>query len=310
MTTQIDTGIQARQRPLWKSVFRRFKDCEATDRAASLTYYGILALFPALIVLVALVGLEGTYPQTTNSLLGIVSSLSPAAVGAFKGPIEGVVQAKGGAGALLGVGLVGALWSASGYVGAFIRAANAFHGIAEKRPFWKLRPLQLAITLVTALLLALIAVALAVSGTVAQAVGAAIGVGGTAVTIFDIVKWPVMIAVVAGIVALLYYAAPSASQAGPGPVALGGVVAVVAWALASVGFAFYVANFGSYNATYGSIGSVIVLLVWLWISNLALLLGLALNAELANRRKSQRAEADQSAGSDAPAGHAREGQPQ
>jgi membrane protein len=280
-----DHSVAATQKPLWKGVFARFKACEATDRAASLTYYGVLALFPALIVLIALLGLLGSYPQTTNSLLAIVAKLSPAAVGTFKGPIEGVVQAKGGAGALLGVGLVGALWSASGYVGAFIRAANAFYGINEERPFWKLRPLQLAITLVTVLLLALTAVALAMSGSVAQAVGAAIGVGGSAVTIFDVVKWPLMVLIVAGIVALLYYSAPNTSQAGPGPVVLGGLVAVIAWALASAGFAFYVANFGSYNATYGAIGSVIVLLVWLWISNLALLAGLALNAELANRRK-------------------------
>jgi membrane protein len=235
---------------------------------------------------VAILGLAGQHPQTTNALLDIVRDMGPAsAVDTFRGPIEGVVKNKGGAGALLGVGLLAAIWSASGYVGAFIRAANAIYGVEEGRPFWTRRPLQVAITVAMVLLLALIAISIVVTGPLAESVGNVIGLGSTAVTIWGIAKWPVIVVIVMGMFAVLYYVAPNVRQPRLRWVTPGGVVAVLTWLAASAGFALYVANFGSYDKTYGSLGGVVVFLVWLWLSNLALLFGAEFDAELERARE-------------------------
>ena len=269
-----------------KRTFKEFKDDNLTDWAAALTYYATLAIFPALIVFVALLGLLGQYPETFNSLLDIVRQVAPgSAVDALAEPIEGVIKEKSAAGGLLGFGLLGALWSASGYIGAFIRACNSVYEIEEGRPFWKLRPLQLLITLVMTLALAAVAIALVVSGPLAEAVGNVVGLGDTAVTIYMIVKWPIIVGVVMLLFASLYYAAPNIRQPRFRWVSVGGVVAVIAWILASVAFAFYVGNFGSYNKTYGTLGSMIVFLLWLWITNLALLFGAELDSELERERE-------------------------
>jgi len=277
------------KRSWWQTLkrsFSEFRDDNLTDWAAALTYYAVLALFPGLIVFVALIGLFGQYPQTTNSLLDIVGQVGPAsAVDTFRGPIEGVVKDKGGAGALLGFGLLGALWSASGYIGAFMRASNSIYEVEEGRPFWKLRPLQVAMTIVMVLLLTAVAIALVVTGPLAQAVGNVIGLGDTAVTVWGIAKWPAMLVIVMAMFAFLYYVAPNVKQPNFRWVSPGGVVAVVGWILASVAFAVYVANFGSYNKTYGTLGGVVTFLVWLWISNLALLFGAEFDAELERSRE-------------------------
>jgi membrane protein len=274
----------------WIAVLKRtgaaFRRDNLTDWAAALTYYTILSIFPALIVLVAVLGLAGQYPQTTNSLLQIVDDLGPAsAVDTFRGPIESVVQNKSGAGILLVVGLVAALWSASGYVGAFVRASNSIYEIDEGRPFWKLRPQQLVITLVMVLLLAIVGIAVVVTGPVAEAVAKPIGLGDAAVTVWNIAKWPVLLGVVMLMLALLYYWAPNVRQPAFRWISPGSVFALLVWIVATAGFAFYVANFGSYDKAYGSLGGVVVLLVWLWISNVAVLLGAELNAELGRERE-------------------------
>src|SRR3954453_1921765 len=274
----------------WWSTLKRtlgeFRDDNLTDWAAALTYYAVLSLFPARLVLVALLGLFGQYPQTSNSLLDIVGKLGPSsAVDTVRGPIEGVVRAKGGAGALLGVGLIGAVWSASGYLGAFFRASNIVYEIDEGRPFWKLRPLQLVMTVVMTLLLALVAIAIVVTGPLASAIGDVIGVGSTAVTLWNWLKWPVLVVVVVSMIAVLYYAAPNVQQPAFRWISPGSVVALLAWAVASLVFGLYVSQFGSYNKTYGTLGGVIVFLVWLWISNLALLFGIEFNAELERSRE-------------------------
>jgi membrane protein len=269
-----------------KRTFREFQDDNLTDWAAALTYYSVLALFPALLVLVALLGVVGQYPQTVNALLDIVGDLGPeSAVDTFRGPIEGVVQSRGGAGALLGIGLLGALWSASGYVGAFTRAANAIWETEEGRPFYKLRPLQILITLVGVMLLAIVLIGLVVTGPVAGAVGDAVGLGSTAVTVWNIAKWPVLLLIVMSLIAGLYYVTPNVRHPRFRFVSVGGVVAVVTWLIASALFALYVANFSSYNETYGSLGAVIVFLLWLWITNLAILFGVQLGAELERERE-------------------------
>jgi membrane protein len=269
-----------------KRTFREFQEDNLTDWAAALTYYSVLALFPGLVVLVAILGLAGQHPQTTNALLEVVRDVGPAsAVDTFRGPIESVVKSNGGAGALLGVGLLGAIWSASGYVGAFIRASNAIYEVAEGRPFWKRRPLQIAITIAMVLLLALVSIAIVVTGPLARSIGDVIGLGETAVTIWSIAKWPVIVLVVMGMFAVLYYVAPNVRQPRLRWVTPGGVVAVLAWLVASAGFALYVSNFGSYDKTYGSLGGVVVFLVWLWLSNLALLFGAEFDAELERSRE-------------------------
>ena len=236
--------------------------------------------------LVALVGLFGQYPQTVDALLGIVTQVDQgSAAETLRGPITGVIQGKGGAGALLGLGLIGAIWSASGYIGAFSRATNAVYEVREGRPFWKLRPLQILLTLVMVFLLAIVAISLVVTGSLAKAVGDAIGFGDTAVTLWNWLKWPVMVVIVMLMFAVLYWAAPNVRQPGFRWITPGSVVAVIIWIAASVVFGIYVAMFGSYNKTYGSLGGVIAFLVWLWISNIAILFGAELNSEIERQRE-------------------------
>jgi len=277
------------RRSLWPALKRtvsEFQEDDLTDRAAALTYYGVLSMFPMLIVLVSLLGLFGDPQTTTQTVTDIVSELGPAsAADTFTEPIESITRSEQAAGVLFVVGLVGALVSASGYVGAFMRASNKIYETDEGRPFWKLRPLQIAVTLVMVLLLAATALALVLTGPVVEAVAGPLGIGDTAVTAWTIAKWPVLVLVVVMMIAVLYYVAPNVRQAGFRWVTPGSVVALLLWALASVGFAFYVANFGSYDETYGTLGGVITFLVWLWITNIAVLLGAELNAELERSRE-------------------------
>ena len=263
-----------------KRTIAEFKEDNLSDSAAALTYYSVLSIFPALIALVSIVGIVGDPKTVTNALTDIVSSIGPAsAVETFKEPIEGITKSKGTAGILFIVGIASALWTASGYVGAFMRASNVIYEVEEGRSFIKLRPLQMLVTLVLVVLLALVLVALVLTGPVAKQVGSAIGVGGTAVTVWNIAKWPVLLAVVLLMIALLYYSSPNVKLPAFKWVTPGSILAVVVWLVASAAFAFYVANFGSYNKTYGALGGVIVFLVWLWITNVAILLGAELNAE-------------------------------
>jgi membrane protein len=274
----------------WLAVLRRtireVRDDNLTDWAAALTYYAVLALFPALLVFVALVGLFGQYPQTTDALLKIVAQLGPSsAVDTFRQPITSVVQDKGGAGALLGVGLLAAIWSASGYVGAFMRASNVVYEVEEGRRFWKLRPIQIAVTLVMVLSAATVAMAIVVTGPLAHAIGDVLGFGDTAVLVWDIAKWPVLLVVVLTMFAILYYVAPNVRLPAFRWISPGAILAIVIWLVSSVAFGVYVRNFGSYNKTYGALGGVIIFLVWMWLTNLALLVGAEFNAELERGRE-------------------------
>jgi membrane protein len=271
-----------------KRTIREFKQDNLTDWAAALTYYTVLSIFPAMIVLISLLGLLGQNPQTTNALLKIIDDIGPSsAVQTFKGPIESLITNKSGAGILLIIGLAAALWSASSYVGAFMRASNQIYETPEGRPFWKLRPTQIAITLVMVILLALVGIAVVVTGPLASAIAGPIGLGHVAVTVWDIAKWPVLVAVVMLMFAILYYWTPNVKQPKFKWVTPGSVLAVVVWIVASAAFAFYVANFGSYSKTYGSLGGVVIALIWLWITNIAVLLGQELNAELERERELQ-----------------------
>jgi membrane protein len=267
----------------WLAALRRtaahFRANNLTDTAAALTYYGILSIFPALIVLVSIVGLAGD--SATQSLLDNLTALGPGAgQDIVRGAIEQIAASRGTAGVAFVLGLAVALWSASGYVGAFSRAANLVYEVEETRPFWKLRPLQLAITLGLLFCVALIPIAVVLTGPLAEQVGTLAGLGNTAVTLWGIAKWPAIAAILIGMLALLYYVAPNVRHRGFRWITPGGVLATLLWIAASAGFAAYVANFGSYNKTYGSLAGVIVFLVWIWISNAAILLGVGLNAEL------------------------------
>ena len=274
-----------------KRTFREFKEDNLTDWAAALTYYAVLSMFPALIALLSLVGLVADPATVSRVITETVSEIGPAtAAETFSGPIQSITESESKAGLALILGLAAALWTASGYVGAFMRASNAIYEIEEGRPFWKLRPLQIAVTLVCVLMLAIVFLGLLVSGPLAEAVGRALGIGDAAVTAFQYGKWPVLVLVVMLILAILYYAAPNAKLPGFKWISPGSVVAVVIWIVASIGFAFYVANFGSYDKTYGTLGGLISFLVWMWITNLAVLFGAELNAELERSRELEAGE--------------------
>jgi membrane protein len=274
--------------PTWWEALKRavagFRSDNMTDWAAALTYYGVLSIFPALIVLVSIVGLAGD--SAAQSLLDNVNALGPGpAQDIVSGAIEQIAGSQGSAGAAFFLGLVAAVWSASGYIGAFSRASNVVYEVREGRPFWKLRPMQLAITVLLLLLVALSAIAVVLSGPLAEQAGNLFGLGDTAVTAWGIVKWPVIVLIVTGMLALLYYLTPNVRHQGVRWITPGGVLATLLWIAGSAGFALYVANFASYNKTYGSLAGVIVFLVWLWLSNVAVLLGLELNAELERGRE-------------------------
>jgi membrane protein len=273
----------AAQSGWWATIKRtvtEFQEDNLSDWAAALTYYGLLSLFPALIAMVSLIGIFGDPKSTTASLTEIITEIGPAsAAETFKGPIESLTSSRGTAGFAFFAGLAVALWSASGYVGAFMRASNVIYETPEGRAFWKLRPLQLVVTLAMIVLMALLALGLVLTGPVVEAIADPIGLSGTAVSIWNIAKWPVMAAIFIVMVDLLYYASPNVKLRGFKWVTAGSLVAIVVWAIASAAFAFYVANFGSYDKTYGTLGGLVSLLVWFWISNLAILFGHQLNAE-------------------------------
>ena len=266
---------------------REFSNDQCTDMAAALTYYAVLSLFPALVVVVSLLGVFGQRKRTGDTVLQIVGQLGPSsAVETLRQPIQQLVDSPS-AGFALAIGVIGALWSASGYVGAFGRAMNRIYEITEGRPVWKLRPMRLLITLAGLVMAAAVALMLAVSGPLATAVGNAIGAGSAARTAWSVARWPVILIFAILAVAILYYATPNVRQPRFRWISVGAAVAIGTWILASLLFGLYVSKFGSYNKTYGALGGVIVFLLWLWITNLSLLFGAELDSELERGRELQ-----------------------
>jgi len=275
----------------WFYVLRKtmheFTEDQCTDLAAALTYYAVLAIFPAMIALISVLGVIGQGPKAVTTITDTLKPLvSDDVLKTITENLNGVASAPG-AGVALIIGILAALWSASGYVGAFGRAMNKIYEIEEGRPFWKLRPIMLVLTLIAVTLAAIALLMLIVSGPVAESIGNVIGLGSTALTVWSIAKWPVLALIVIVVVALLYYATPNVQQPKFRWISVGAGVAILVWVLASVGFAFYVANFSSYNKTYGSLAGVIITLLFLWITNLALLFGGELDAELERGRQLQ-----------------------
>jgi membrane protein len=272
----------------WMGVLRRtvkeFKDDNLTDWAAALTYYSVLAIFPALLALVSVLGLIG--PSATQPLIDNLGAVAPGpAKQIVTSAVQNLQRNGGAAGVLFIIGIAGALWSASGYVAAFMRASNAIYEVGEGRPIWKTLPTRVLTTVVLLVMLAAVTIAVTLTGGLAQQLGKLLGIGDAAVTVWDIAKWPVILAVVITMFAILYWAAPNVKHPRFRWISPGGIVGVLLWIVASAAFAFYVASFASYNKTYGALGGVIVFLVWLWISNIAILLGAEFNAELERGRQ-------------------------
>jgi membrane protein len=266
---------------------RTIQECREdniTIWAAALTYFGVLSIFPALLALVSILGLVGQ--SATQPLLDNLSTVAPGpAKEILTGALESLQSSSGAAGVMFIVGLGAALWSASGYVAAFMRASNVIYDVGEGRPIWKTLPVRLGVTIVTVMLLAVSAVAVVLTGPLAEQTGNIIGLGSAAVTAWDVAKWPVLVLIVSFMFAVLYWASPNVKHPRFRFITPGSVVAVVLWIVASVAFAFYVANFSSYNKTYGALGGVICFLVWLWLSNLVILVGAELDAEIARGRQ-------------------------
>jgi membrane protein len=279
--TQLDRGSW------WGALKRTAKQFQAdnlTDWAAALTYYGVLSLFPGLLLLISALRLAGRdTPQK------VIDNLAGFAPGTVRDVLTGAANnlEQGGqstAGVLAIVGLATALWSASGYVGAFMRASNAIYDVPEGRPIWKSQPIRIGITILAGVILAVTALAVVFTGTLADQAGRLLHLGSGVAQVWDIAKWPVLVLLISFLFAVLYWASPNARHGGFRWVSPGGLLAVLIWLAASAGFAVYVANFGSYNKTYGSLAGVIIFLVWLWISNIAILLGAEFDAELQRAR--------------------------
>jgi membrane protein len=294
------TKLRQLQWRTWRGVAvraaRGFMDHDCTDRAAALTYYGVLALFPSAIVVVAMVGLVANGEQAINNILDIFRDLAPGSVDSVRGPLTQVVGRHRSASVLLSFGLIGAVWSASGYVGAFTRASNVIYGVREGRPFYLLRPVQLLIALASLVLLAVVVLGLVVSGPVAEAVGNALHAGGTARALWSFGRWPVLALIAGVLLSLLGWLAPNVRQPKLRWLTVGGVVTLLVWVALSAGFGVYVAHFSSYDVTYGSLGAVVAFLVWLYLSNCAVLLGVEINAELQRGRRLQGGEPDAETG--------------
>jgi membrane protein len=264
-----------------KRTLKEFSEDNLTDWAAALTYYGVLALFPAIVALLSIVGLFADPAKTTEALTAVL----PEGAADTVGPVIDQLASSQAAGFGLVLGLVGAIWSASGYVGAFTRAANVVYETPEGRKVWKLKPLQLLITLIGVLFAAVIVAMVVLSGPIVEAIGRGLGLPDPVLTVWNIAKWPVIVVLVALMIAVLYYSTPNVKLRGFKWVSPGAGVALLVWAVASALFAFYVANFGSYNKTYGALAGVIIFLVWFWLTNVAILFGIELDAEIERTRE-------------------------
>ena len=270
-------------RRTWPATVRRtlqeFLEDHLLQWAAALTFFGVISLFPALLAMVALLGLIGA--PALEPLIENVSELAPGAARDIT--LEALRRIEDGAdrsSLSFTLAVAAALWSASAYVGAFIPAANVVWEVEESRPIWK--KLLLRIGLTVALLLLIVATALTVllTGPIAEQLGALAGVGEAAVELWELAKWPFLALVMMLLLSILYWVAPNVRHPGWRWVLPGSVLAVGVAIVASAGFTLYIAHFGRYNATYGAIGGVLVFMLWLWLTNIAILLGAEFNAEI------------------------------
>jgi membrane protein len=273
-----ELGVRSWWRVLVRTI-REFDEDNLFDWAAALTYYTILSIFPGLLVLVSVLGLLGQ--SAIQPLLDNMRAVTPEpAREILEAGARSLTEAQGTAGVFVVLGAAGALWSASGYVAAFMSASNIIYDVPEGRPLWKTLPIRLGVTVLIGVMLVVCVIIVVFTGRLAEVVGTALGAGSALLSVWGIVKWPVLLILVSLMLALLYWASPNAKQGGFRWISPGGILAVLVWMIASVGFALYANNFGSYNKTYGTLGGIILFFVWLWISNVAVLLGAEFDAEL------------------------------
>jgi membrane protein len=270
----------------WSDAFKRTVNAFRADKlgvwAAALTYFGVLSIFPALLVLVSVLGLLGE--SVTNSLIQNLEEVAPGtAQEIFTNAIKNLQGAGSASAVAFVIGIVSAIWAASGYVAGFMDASNAIYDVEDGRGLTKALPVRVGLTIVLMVLAAVIAFAVTLTGGLAKATGDLLGVGDSAVDVWAIAKWPVLLLLVSLLLAVLYWGTPNVKV----PFRLispGSLFAVLGWVIASIVFAFYVSNFASYNKTYGALAAPIVFLLWLWITNICVLLGAELNAELERSR--------------------------
>ncbi|MEV4420244.1 YihY/virulence factor BrkB family protein [Patulibacter sp. NPDC049589] len=291
------TQLRSTKKATLERTFSEFQADNITDWAAALTYYSVLAVFPAIIALVSIVGLVGR--SATDALLENIRDITPGpARDILTSAVENIAGSQGQAGVAFVIGLLLALNSASGYIAAFTRASNAIYEVEEGRPIWKLKPQQIGIVLVLILGLVLIVVGVVVTGPLATEAGKVIGVDSdAAVLVWDIAKIPVILLIVSGMFAFLFKATPNVKQPGIRFFSPGGVVALVLWILVTALFALYLGTVASYSKTYGSLGGVVAFLVWIWLTNVVILFGAEFNAEL---QRSQQIEAGETTSLDEP----------
>lgn len=273
-------------RRIAKRTFDQYRADGVTNLAAALTYRSVLSIFPGLIALVALLGVLGQYPSTFNAVLNIVGRFAPSStVSAISTPVRQIITNKGGSGALLGLGSAGAVWGASGYVGTFSWSSNVIWEARRGRSWYRQWPFNLAVTVIALVLLTAVLSAMVLTGPVAASVGAQLGIGSTALRIWDIAKWPGILATVTLMISGLYYIAPNVKPPAWHWLTPGALLAVVVWAIASAAFGLYIAHFGSYNRTYGTLAAIITFLIWIWLTNIAALVGLELDSEIERERQ-------------------------
>lgn len=273
-------------RRIAKRSFDRYRADGVTNLAAALTYRSILSVFPGLIAMVALLGVLGQYPQTFNAVLRIVGSFAPpATVQSVSGPVREIITHKGGAGALLGLGLAGAIWGASGYVGTFSWAANVIWEATRGRSWYRQWPFNVAVTLIALILVTAVLLALILTGPISSAVGEQLGIGSTGVGIWSIAKWPTILVAITLMISGLYYVAPNVRPPSWRWLTPGALLAIVVWTISTSAFGIYIANFGAYNKTYGTLGAIVTFLIWVWLTNVAALAGIELNSEIERERQ-------------------------
>lgn len=277
-------GLHVARLVLTRSVSEFLRD-RGPDLAGSLTFYGVLSLFPAVLVMVSLLGVFGQGGRTIDAIMDMLSDIaSPEVLDPIRGPVEQLVTTPA-AGTALVVGTAVSLWTASRYVRALARAMNSVFGVEEGRPLWRLWPSGYLLTAALVLLASVGALALVFTGPVAERVGGWIGLGDTALTVWEFAKWPAgMLAAVVAL-AILYRFAPNVAGRKFSWVSLGAAVALVVIGVATLGFNFFVANFSNFNEVYGSLTGVIVFLLWLWLVNIAVVYGVRLDAEVLRVRQ-------------------------
>jgi membrane protein len=267
-----------------KAIYSRFGEVQVTDRAAALTYYSILSIFPALLVVVSLIALLGEYPATYQSIVDTLRDAAPgAAVDAIDSALRSSVSDRGNAGVLLVVGLALALYSASGAIGAAVRSLEAINRAKASRKFLPNLGVRLGLTALLAVLVLIAFLAVVVAGPLFGSIAESAGFSGFVASMVGYLRWPVGAAALLTAFAVVYALGPRRTPR-PGDRSLlsvlpGAVIGTALWFAVSLLFTAYVSHFGSYDKTYGTLGALISLLIWLWLGNLAFLLGALFNAE-------------------------------